>query len=296
MKWFQSLGDTRQGILLMLLAMLILAMMDAVAKHLTGSYNPMQVVWARYACSTVVVALALAPRLRELLVTRHLGLQLIRSAFLFGATYAFFTSISRMRLADTVAIFDINPLIVTMLAFFVLKEPVGPRRWFGVIVGLIGAFIIIRPGSSMFSAYSILPLMGACSYAAYVITTRFLGRDEHILTSLLYTSLIGTIAATILVPPVWIAPTSLDGGLMITMGILGGVGQYFLIRAFTVAEAGAIAPFSYAGMIPAVSFGYVFFGEWPDLITILGALVIVISGLYVWHRENKAQSTVRTSE
>lgn len=289
MKWFQSLNSTRQGVVLLLLAMIILAMMDSSAKYISLRLDPMQAVWARYACSTVVVLVALAPRLKNLAATRHLGLQLIRSVFLFGATYSFFISISRLRLADVVAIFDINPLIVTVLAFFVLKEAVGPRRWLGVILGFVGALIIIRPGTSIFTPFSILPVFGSFCYAAYVITTRFLGRDENVLTSLIYTSLFGTVAASILVPPVWQAPTQTEWALMGAMGVFGAVGQYFLIRAFTVAEAGAIAPFSYAGMLPAVAFGYLIFEELPDIYTVIGALVITLSGIYVWHRENQAQ-------
>ncbi|MGR3661959.1 MAG: DMT family transporter [Paracoccaceae bacterium] len=287
MKWYRSLDPTPQGIVVMMLAMATLSLMDAVAKSLTYRYDPMQVVWARYACSSLVVGIVLAPRLRTLLVTKHLKLQLVRSAFLFATTYAFFFSVSKLGLAEVVAIFDINPLIVTILAFVVLHEPAGPRRIFGVCMGLVGALIIIRPGSDVFSSYAILPLIGAFTYAAYVISTRFLGRDEHILTSLIYTTLFGTIAASIIVPPVWITPTPVDAALMLSMGFIGSAGQYFLIRAFTLAEAGAVAPFSYIGMLFAVTFGYIFFDELPDTMTVLGALVITGSGIYVWHRENQ---------
>jgi drug/metabolite transporter (DMT)-like permease len=289
MNWYRTLAPTQQGIVTMMIAMVTLSLMDSVAKSLTFRYDPMQVVWARYACSSLVVGIVLAPRLRTLLVTKHLKLQLVRSAFLFATTYAFFTSISKLGLAEVVAIFDVNPLIVTIFAFIFLKEPVGPRRLIGVGLGLVGALIIIRPGSEVFSFFAILPLLGAFSFAAYVITTRFLGRAEHILTSLIYTTLIGTIAATILVPPVWVTPAPIDAAMMLSMGFIGSAGQYLLIRAFTLAEAGAVAPFSYVGMIFAVTFGYLFFDQLPDAMTVLGALVITCSGIYVWHRENQAE-------
>ncbi len=107
----------------------------------------MQVVWARYSCHTLVVFLWFAPRLKTLLATNHIWMQLIRSAFLFGATFSFFTSIAHIGLAQAVAVFDVNPLIVTLMAFFVLKERAGPRRLIGCTVGMIGALIIIRPGT-----------------------------------------------------------------------------------------------------------------------------------------------------
>jgi drug/metabolite transporter (DMT)-like permease len=288
MNWYRSLAPTPKGIVTMMLAMATLTLMDAVAKSLTNRYDPMQVVWARYTCSSLVVGIALAPRLRTLLVTKNLKLQLIRSALMFATTYFFFVAVSKLGLAEAAAIFDVNPLIVTVLAFIFLREPAGPRRLLGIVFGLIGAMIIIRPGSDVFSPYAILPLMGACTYAAYVIATRFVGRDENILTSLLYTTLLGTLAATILVPPVWINPTPVDAALMLSMGFIGTAGQYFLIRVFTLAEAGTVAPFTYVGMIFAIIYGYLFFGQLPDTMTVIGALVITLSGIYVWHRENQA--------
>lgn len=272
---------------MMICAVATFSMMDVIAKGLSARYDPLQIVWARYTCHTLVVFLWFAPRLKTLLRTDHLILQLIRSAFLFGATFSFFTSIAHIGLAQATAIFDVNPLIVTILAFAVLNERAGPRRIMGVLVGLIGALIIIRPGTEIFSPYAALPLLGASCYASYVISTRFLGRNENSLTSLLYTTLIGTVVACLLVPKVWQAPPPLDAALMLSMGVIGGTGQYFLIRAFTLAEAGVVAPFSYVGLIFAVIFGYVFFAEIPDMMTFFGALVIVGSGLYVWHRERQ---------
>ncbi len=287
MTWFRGLTPTAQGIVMMIVAVATFSLMDVIAKQLSTRYDPLQVVWARYTFHTLVVFLWFAPRLTTLLRTDHLGMQLLRSAFLFGATFSFFTSIAHIGLAQATAVFDVNPLVVTVLAFVVLKERAGPRRIIGVCVGLVGALIIIRPGTEIFSPYAALPLLGACCYASYVISTRFLGRDESSLTSLLYTTLIGTVVASALVPSVWIMPSATDAVLMLAMGVIGGSGQYCLIRAFTLAEAGIVAPFSYVGLIFAVVFGYVFFAEVPDAMTFVGALVIVVSGLYVWHRERQ---------
>ncbi len=290
MNWFRGLTPTAQGIVMMIAAVATFSLMDSIAKELSSRYDPLQVVWARYTCHTAVVFLWFAPRLTSLLRTRHLGLQLIRSAFLFGATFSFFTAIAHIGLAQATAVFDANPLIVTILAFLVLKERAGPRRIFGVCAGLCGALIIIRPGTEIFSPYAALPLLGALCYASYVISTRFLGSNENSLTSLLYTTLIGTVVASALVPGVWQTPAPADAALMLLMGAIGGTGQYFLIRAFTLAEAGTVAPFTYVGLIFAVIFGYVFFSEVPDAMTFVGALVIAGSGLYVWHRERHQHS------
>lgn len=269
-------------------SMAVLTLMDTFAKLLMQTYDPVQVIWARYTCQSLVVVVWFLPRLRTLLKTRHILLQLIRSAFLFGATFSFFSALAHIELAEAAAIFDINPLIITVLAYFFLKERVGLRRMLGVVIGLIGALIIIRPGSSVFSPYAVLPAIAACCLAGYVITTRFLGRDENILTSLLYSTLIGTIAASFMVGSAWNTPSPSGVTMMMMLGVLGASGQFLLIRAFTLAEAAAVAPFSYVGLLFAVLYGYLFFSELPDAITIFGALVIVGSGLYVWHRERQA--------
>lgn len=289
MNWFRSLGSTAQGIVLMSGAMAVLALMDSFAKLLMQTHDPLQVIWARYFCQSLVMVIWFAPRLHRLLVTRHIRLQLVRSAFLFCGTFFFFHALAHIGLADAAAIFDINPLIITVLAMILLKERVGPRRLSGVGLGLIGALIIIRPGSDVFSPFAILPALAACCIAGYVITTRFLGRDENVLTSLLYSTLIGTIAASFLVPPVWQTPSVQHAGLMMLLGLLGAAGHFLLIRAFTLADAAAIAPFSYVGLLFSVIYGYLFFDDLPDAMTFIGALVIVGSGLYVWHRERQAE-------
>jgi len=287
MSWFHKQSHTRQGILLLIAAMALLGGMDAMAKGLSQTLPPLQVVWARYTAQTLVVMIIFAPRLRHLMRTRHLGLQIIRSAFLFGATFCFFTSISLMGLAEAVALFEINPLVVTIAAFLFLGEPLAIRRLAAVTVGMVGALLIIRPGGALFTPAAVLPIIAACSYAGYAVSTRFLGRDENILTSLIYTTLFGALLSSALVGPLWVAPSPTAISMMVGMGIVGTAGQWFLIRAFTVAEAGAIAPFSYVGLVFALIIGLVFWGEWPDATTLAGAFVIICAGIYVWHREQK---------
>jgi len=161
------------------------------------------------------------------------------------------------------------------------------RRIIGILAGLVGALIIIRPGGDLFTLYAALPLAASFFYASYVVSTRFLSRDESALTSLLYTSVFGTIAASIIVIPYWTTPDLLQAVMMLSMGVSAGIGHYFVIRSLSLAQAGAVAPFTYVGLIFATILGLVVFGEWPDAMTILGALVIVGSGLYVWRREQQ---------
>jgi drug/metabolite transporter (DMT)-like permease len=279
-------SDTRRGIAMMLLAIAVFTVMDALAKHLIGTgYSPLQVVWARYFGQVALVLVLFAPRLPVVLRSRYPGLQALRSVFQFGATALFFASLGHIGLAEATAIMDINPVLITLGAAVFLGERVGRRRLTGIAAALVGALIVIRPGMGAFVPAALLPLAAAFCYAGFALATRRVGRDEDLRTSLVYSALLGTLITSALVPFVW-QPVALgDLWGFVLIGVLGSLAQLCLIRAFTLAEAGTIAPFGYAGLILAAFWGWLFFGAVPDGATILGALVIAAAGLYVWHRE-----------
>lgn len=282
---FMALPDEVKGLLLFLASTFFFASMDAVGKDLSQRYDPFQVVWARYLSQALIVALIVSPWLRSVLRTRQLGLQVLRSVFLFGATLSFFFAFSRMPLADATAIFEVAPLFVTALAALVLRERIGAQRWIGVAVGFIGALIIIRPGGEVFRPISLLPMLGAFFFSCYAISTRFLGREESAWTTFLYTAIFGAVVSSVLVPLVWTTPTREDAAIMVGMGAIGSVGQFLMIIAFRLAPASMLAPFTYVTLLFATMWGAVFFGDFPDKWTIAGAAVIVGSGLYVWRRQ-----------
>ncbi len=280
-----ALSPVARGAALLTLSTFCFATMDAVAKGLMQRHDPLQVIWARYAVQALLVAAIVAPWLGRVARTRRLKLQVIRSAFLFGATLFGFLAFSVMPLADATAIFEVGPLAITALAALVLGERVGPRRWTAVGFGFLGALIIIRPGGEAFRAAALLPLMGAMCFAAYAIATRHLSDSEGFWTTSLYSALLGAGLASLSLPFVWRTPSAEDAGLMALMGAIGTAGQLLIIRAFAVAPASAIAPFTYAHLLWATLWGAVLFGDLPDGWTVLGAGVIVGSGLYVWRRE-----------
>ncbi|HBD90048.1 MAG: hypothetical protein A2092_05350 [Rhodobacteraceae bacterium GWE1_64_9] len=279
--------DTGRGILMMLIAIATFTSMDALAKTLIAEYPALQVVWARYTGQTVIVTLVFLPQLRRLLRTRYPGLQAARSLMQFGATAFFFVSLGYVGLAEATAITDLNPVLITLGAALFLGEKLGARRIFGVCAALFGALVIIRPGFGVFQPAALLPLCCAICYAGFALATRWVGRDESPSTSLIYSAMFGTLATTILLPFIWqpIAMADLWGFVLI--GALGSVAQFFLIRAFTIAEASAIAPFGYVGILFATGWGILLFDEWPDGWTVIGALVIAGAGVYVWHRETR---------
>jgi drug/metabolite transporter (DMT)-like permease len=283
-------GHVARGILLMLLATLFFTAMDAVVKGLVGQYPTIQVIWARFFGQFLIVLLILLPRggLRPALQTRFPRLHLLRAVLQFGTAGLFFLSLNHIGLAEAQALADISPVLITLGAALFLGERLGPRRILGVVGAMIGALIVIRPGFAVFTPAALLPIGAAICYAGFALITRKVGVQESAWTSMIYAAGFGAVAGTLMMLPVWQPIALADLPLFVLIGILGTGAQLCIIKSFSVAEASVVAPFAYAGILFAIFWGIVLFAEYPDLPTLVGALVIVVAGLYVWHRETKA--------
>lgn len=279
---------TRKGILLMILAIFLFTAMDAVAKGLIARYPAPQVIWARFAGQALIVLVLLGRNAGPLLRTNNPWLHLIRSACQFLATGFFFLSLAYIGLPEATALADTSPVLITLGAALFLGEALGPRRIFGVVAALVGALIIIRPGAEVFQLAALLPLANAVAYAGNALLTRYIGPKEPIWTSLMYGALFGAIVAGFALPWVWITPSLPDLGLFVLVGCLGTGAQLCIIRSFSTTEAAVVAPFTYLGIVFSTFWSVVVFDQWPDFWTVIGALVIVLAGLYVWHRETIA--------
>lgn len=278
-----------QGILLLLTAILCFSVMDALGKHLSQSYHPIQVVWARFMVNFAIVALILGPRLRSTFATGRPVVQLFRGLMQLTSILLFFTALQFIGLAEASAIMDINPVLITLGAALFLGESIGIRRALGITAALCGAMIIIRPGAGVFQPAALLPLLGAFSYAAGALLTR-VARSDSTATSVLWSAVVGSALSSLAVPFFWQPIAMGDLWAFVLLGFFGTVAQALLIRAFALAEAAAIAPFGYTGLIWAGLWGWLFWGNLPDLWTVIGALIIVGAGLYVWMREARAMN------
>ncbi len=272
----------------MILAILLFTAMDATAKGLIQRYPAPQVIWVRFAGQLLIVLLILRGRTGPMLRSRFPGFHLARSAFQFGATGLFFLSLAHMGLAEATALTDINPVLITLGAALFLGEKLGVRRLAGVFVALVGALIIIRPGAGVLSLWALLPLGAAICYTGNALITRHIGAQESAWTSMLYASIFGTIAGAVALPFVWVPVALPDLAIFCLVGALGTGAQLCIIRSFSIAEASVVAPFAYLGIVFATGWGIVLYDQWPDRWTVVGALVIVTAGLYVWHRETRA--------
>jgi drug/metabolite transporter (DMT)-like permease len=277
-----------RGVLLMILAILLFTAMDATAKGLIERYPAPQVVWSRFAGQLLIVLVILNRHAPRLVRTQHPWLHLARSAFQLGATGLFFLSLPHVGLAEATALTDINPVLITLGAALFLGERLGPRRIAGVLVALIGALIILRPGLGVFSPWALLPLGAAVCYTGNALLTRHLGPREPVWTALLHASIFGTVVSALALPFVWVPVGGADLLLFILVGFLGTGAQLCIIRSFSMTEAAIVAPFAYLGIIFATFWGALLYDQWPDIWTVIGALVIVGAGLYVWHRETQA--------
>jgi drug/metabolite transporter (DMT)-like permease len=281
-------SNTPRGIVLMLVAVLFFTTMDAVAKGLVGGYPVMQVIFFRFAGQVVLVLALLRGASGAALRTRFGGLHLARSILQFATVALFFASLTQIGLAEAQALTDINPVLITLGAALFLGERLGRDRLFGVLLAMLGAMIVIRPGSGVFSPAALLPLAAAVTYAASALITRRVGPFETPWTSMLYAAGFGALASGVTLPFLWVDIATPDLWRFAVLGLLGTVAQLCIIRSFSLAEAAVVAPFAYAGLLFAIGWGIVLYGDYPDAATILGALVIVSAGLYVWHRETQA--------
>jgi drug/metabolite transporter (DMT)-like permease len=262
--------------------------LDASAKYISSELPLLMVLWGRYFFHFIFVMLFFfrgAPK--DIVYTQRIKLQMLRSILLVGAGVTFWGALMFLPLADCVTIAFVSPLLVTALSVPLLGENVGIHRWAAVISGLIGVMIVIRPGMGIVHWASILPLIAALFYANIQITTRILGRTDKALTTLFYTSVGGLILCSIAVLFVWVTPSLRQWLALVWLGFLGAVGHYFMIKAFEIAPVSLLAPFDYATLIWATLLGFIIFGDLPDTWTIMGAIIIISSGLYLIKRERR---------
>ncbi len=275
------------GIGFMLAMTVCFSTLDASAKFVTNELSLWMVMWGRYLFHFLLIAVFLlrgAPG--KIIKTRNIKMQILRSFMIFSAGITFWAGLMYLPLADCTVMAFISPLLVTVLAVLFLGESFGSHRWRVVILGLVGVMIVIRPGMGIVSWAVVLPLMAAVFYATLQITTRILGRQDNALTTLFYTSTCGVVFSSVMVVFFWQTPTLYQWLMLMWLGLIGAVGHFFMIKAFERAPASLLAPFDYATLVWATLLGYFIFGDLPDVWTILGAVIIVFSGIYLIRKEN----------
>lgn len=278
-----------RGAIFALLAMGTFATHDVVVKVLGASYSPIQILFFGSLLSFPPVALIMLNDARETsLRPRHLGWTLLRTVLTVIAGVTVFYAFSTLPLAQVYVILFSSPLIITMLSIPILGETVRARRWAAVVVGLVGVIIVMRPGQSELSLGHLAALTGAICGATASVIVRKIGNDERSVVLLLF-PMVGNVIATGLALPFVYDPMPVgDLGLTAVIAVLGLAASFFLIHAYRAGEAAIVAPMQYSQILWATAYGYLLFDEGLDRATIIGAGIIIASGLYIVFRESRA--------
>lgn len=284
-----------RGIGLMCIAIVFFTSIDTMGKFLIHHMPTLQVVWGRFAFAFLLGYFLYSPTPLslpgpEVLRTGRLWLQMVRSFLLLLCTILNIIALRYLQLDQSLSIMFSTPFFVAALSVPILGERVGWRRWTAICVGFCGVLVVIRPGFGGIHPAAFLSLMCAISYAFYSIATRLLSRHDSSETTLFYSNIVGTAVMTIVVPFVWAAPeTWWHFALLVLMGGVGMFSHYLLILAHRIAPASVLSPFIYTQLVWVVISGFLVFGDLPSRWTLLGAAIVIASGLYLLNRERKVR-------
>ena len=279
------------AVLLIVLASACFTVIDVSVKHLSERYPVPLLVWARWSVQALLMLALLAPKLRWKLVrTERLVLQLTRGIVLIASSVCFFFGLKYLPLAEATALNYTSPILVTLMAGWFLGERLTRPRWVFVVAGLVGILLIVRPGSNVLTPAALFALGAALLYATFQILTRELA-GEDLMVLLMYPALVGAVVLSVPIPflndSAWYPIR--DVVLFIAMGIMGFLGHLLFIRAFQLASASALAPFTYMQLVWSTLAGWLVFGSLPDGWAFCGIVVIASSGVVLtWYERWRA--------
>ncbi len=283
-------NNARLAIPLMILTTFIFAAQDGLSRYLSENYNVITVVMIRYWFFAIfVIALSSARKggIKRVARTSQPVLQILRGVLLAAEICVTVVGFVMLGLVETHAIFAIYPLLIAALSGPVLGENVGWRRWFAIGVGFVGMLIILRPGFSVFSPAALIPLLAAFMFALYGLLTRYVARKDSAETSFFWTGVAGAVAITLVGPFFWQPMHGNDWWVMGVLCLTGAGGHYLLIKTYELAETSTVQPFAYFQLVFASIIGLWFFAESLEVWLVVGAAIIIGSGLFTFWRERQ---------
>jgi drug/metabolite transporter (DMT)-like permease len=287
-------GSSAAGIVAALVSFAMFTAMDTGVKLLGEHYHVLQVAFFNSLFALMaVVAIGLARGGWSRLRPRVWRLHLLRWSISYTAALAIFWSYPRLPLADVYAILFASPLIVTALSVPLLRERVGWRRWTAVIVGFLGVLVILCPGGGMIAWPALVALFGAIGHAFNMLIIRKIGtRDEPVEAIGVVGNGLTLLAGPLLLPFVWVTPSPGDLLLAAAAGTIAGAAFLLLAAAFRAAPAALVAPFQYSQMIYGIAVGWLLFADRPSPRMLIGAAIVIASGLYVLSRETQLRRAI----
>ncbi|MDA7689688.1 DMT family transporter [Candidatus Pelagibacter sp.] len=277
------------GIIFGILAYFCFSILDATQKTLILYHSVFQLLLVKY---FFVLFLSLIESKRKNNInfykSKSIKLQIFRSLLSVIESGCFVLSFKYLSLADAHSVGSLAPVIVVALSAIFLKEKVSTKIWIAIFIGFIGVLIILRPTSSIFDPKALLPLLAAFVLGLYQVVTKKVSEHDTTETSLFYTSIIGIFIMSLLASNFWNPVSSSSYILFFIIGIFFSLGVYLQIIALSMARASIIQPFHYTLIFWAIVLGYIFYNDIPDLFTIVGAVIITLSGIFVLNQSTKS--------
>ena len=276
------------GIIFAIIAYFSFSILDTIQKSAVLYYSIFQLMFVKY---TFVLLLSFIEAKRTNKInfykTNNFKLQIIRSLLSILESACFVLSFKYLSLANAHSIGALAPIIIVVLSVFILNEKVSKKTWVAIFIGFIGVLIIIRPASDVFSLKSLIPLLAAFFLGLYQIATKKITEYDTPEVSLFYSSLVGIFITSIMAFYFW-QPVNINSLIFfLPIGLFFSLGIYFQILALNNAKASIIQPFHYTLIFWAIIFGYFFYDDIPDLYTIIGALIITASGIFVINQKSR---------
>jgi S-adenosylmethionine uptake transporter len=279
---------TLSGIAYAMTGFSIFSLQDAIVKWLVTSLPVWEILFVRSLVIMVIALMIAGPRsVPSIFTGPSRNALLIRSALILAAWISYFTAAKSLHLAELVTIYFSTPIFVILMSVFALKETVGAARWATTLIGFIGVMIAANPSGTTEILPIFLTLIAAFCWAWTNILVRMISRTETTMTLMIASNGLFIVACGIMLPFVWVTPDLFSIGLMIALGGVGGLGQYFLFEGYRLAPASAVAPFEYVTLVWAFAWGYLIWHDWPAEHVFFGAGLILLSGLGLLYVENR---------
>jgi drug/metabolite transporter (DMT)-like permease len=272
----------------MVASSLVFAGSSAASKWLVDTYPVGEVLFSRAAVSLLSVGVfIIATSGWVVFRTRRYGAHVIRSVSQTTSQTLLLVAFSLMPLASATAINFSAPLFATLASLYFLKEPVGAARWVALVGGFFGILIITGPGTDTFQAGALFALGNAMLFGTFTAGVRGMTKTESAETLTIYQLIFLTVFFGLSLPIAFVMPTWADAGLMLANGLANGVGQYWWTRALHLAPTSAVAPYQYLSMVWALILGFAIWGDAPTVGLLIGAAIVIASGLFLLWRETR---------
>jgi drug/metabolite transporter (DMT)-like permease len=294
LNWFNRLSDNLKGIVFLMLASFVFALMALLIKMLGQRLHITQILLVRQVGMVIMVAPAILRDFPGALRSKRPQLQFLRIACALVAMLCGFTAVIHLPLAEATAIFFAKSFFVTIFAVIFLSEVVGLYRWGAVLVGFIGVMIMLQPGTNNFSIYGLASLVGAAGAAGVMILLRLLSRSDSPVTIMTYGSL--GVGLVMILPGIyyWLQPQPFEWALLAAVGVVSYFGQKCNIFAYKHGEASLLASLDYVRLLWATLFGFLVFEQFPGLPTWIGAAIVVAAAIFTIYREARRQRALHT--